>query len=173
MDIVDLDDSPWERLERDGTTIQRKQIGDRAGGEQLGCSCYRLPPGARSWPYHYHTGNEEALLVRSGTGQLRLDGDVHELTPGAYVAIPAGERGAHQISNDGDQPLEYLVFSTMQDPEVIVYPDSEKVGVFTGSAPGDRDHRDVTEYYRREDAVGYWTGETESGTDDGIEDDGD
>jgi uncharacterized cupin superfamily protein len=99
------------------------------------------------------------LFVQSGRGQLRLDGEHLQLESGDYVAMPADERGAHKVINDSDEPLRYLLFSTMNDPDVIVYPDSEKVGVFAGSAPGDHDQREFTEYYEREDAVGYWTGE--------------
>jgi hypothetical protein len=47
----------------------------------------------------------------------------------------------------------------MEDPDVTVYPDSGKVGVFAGSPPGGRDERTVEGYYRRADDVDYWDGE--------------
>jgi len=139
---------------------RRKQLGAAAGGDDIGCSLYELPPGERSWPYHYHTANEEALFVLSGTGTLRVDGETVPLRDRDYVAFPADRRGAHRVINDGDDTLVYLMVSTMDDPEVTVYPDSGKIGTFVGAPPGGRDERSLEGYYRREDAVDYWDGET-------------
>ncbi|RBI63807.1 cupin [halophilic archaeon] len=159
MARVNADDVEWTTLERGETRFRRKQLSQAAGGDDLGCSLYELPPGRRSWPYHYHTGNEEALFVLAGTGALRLDGETTPLAEGDYVALPADESGAHRVVNDSDEPLTYLMVSTMNDPDVLVYPDSEKVGVFAGSPPGGRETRTHHAYYRREDAVDYWSGE--------------
>jgi hypothetical protein len=38
--------------------------------------------------------------------------------------------------NESDAELSFLCVSTMNHPDVIEYPDSHKVGVFAGSAPG-------------------------------------
>lgn len=143
-------------LERGETRFERKQLGEAAGGDRLGCSLYELPPGRRSWPYHYHTGNEEAMFVLSGSGSLRLDGESVALAEGDYVALPADERGAHRVINDSDEPLSYLMVSTMREPDVTVYPDSGTFGVFVGSPPGGRGERPLHGYYRREDSVDYW-----------------
>lgn len=155
--LVDETDLDWTETDHDETGFRRKQLGAAAGGEELGCSLYELRPGQRSWPYHYHTGNEEALYVLSGTGILRLDGLTHEVQAGHYAALPADESGAHRMVNDGDELLRYLIMSTMNEPDVTVYPDTEKVGVFVGSAPGgDPDERPLHAYFRQGDAVGYW-----------------
>jgi len=155
-------DLEWQDVDHGNARYRRKRLGAADGGEQLGTSLYELPPGGASFPYHYHTGNEEALYVLAGTGTLRLDGDEHALEPGDYVALPADADGAHRMHNDGEEPLRYLLVSTMNEPDVMVYPDSEKVGVMAGRAPGgDRDGTDLNEYFRRADAVGYWDGEQE------------
>ncbi|WP_290810621.1 cupin domain-containing protein [Halovivax sp.] len=149
----------WETLERGGSEWKRKRLGAAAGGDEIGCSLYELPAEKRSWPYHYHAGNEEALFVLEGAGTLRLDGDELALESGDYVALPAGERGAHRVVNDSPGALRYLLLSTMNEPDVTVYPDSEKVGVFAGSPPGGDGERDVHGYYRLADGVDYWTDE--------------
>ncbi len=161
MGKVNADDVDWSTLEEGETSFKRKQLGDAAGGDRLGCSLYELPPGGRSWPYHYHAGNEEALFVLSGTGTLRLDGETVSLVEGDYVALPADERGAHRLINDSDEPLTYAAVSTMREPDVTVYPDSEKFGVFVGSPPGGRDVRTLHGYYRLDDSVDHWAGEDE------------
>ncbi|WP_135826102.1 cupin domain-containing protein [Halorussus ruber] len=159
MSKVNADDLDWSELERGETHFKRKQLGEAANSEKLGCSLYEIPPGKRSWPYHYHAGNEEAIFVRSGSGSLRLDGETVSLAAGDYVALPADESGGHRVVNDSDAPLSYLAVSTMEEPDVTVYPDSGKVGVFAGSPPGGREERSVEGYYRREDDVDYWDGE--------------
>ncbi|MFB6123199.1 MAG: cupin domain-containing protein [Haloferacaceae archaeon] len=159
MPPVNEDELDWTELDRGETRFRRKQLGEAAGGDRLGCSLYELPPGEKSWPYHYHTGNEEAIYVLAGTGTLRLDGDAHALRAGDYAALPADESGGHRVVNDADEPLRYLAVSTMDDPDVTVYPDSGKVGVFVGAPPGGRDERSLHGYYRRADAVDYWDGE--------------
>jgi len=152
-------DLEWTDLDERGMRVRRKQLGEAAGSEALGCSLYELPAGERSWPYHYHAANEEAIYVLSGSGTLRLDGETVPLRDGDYVALLADECGAHRVVNDGDEPLTYLVVSTMHDPDVTVYPDSGKFGVYVGSPPGGREERSLEGYYRVDDDVGYWHGE--------------
>jgi uncharacterized cupin superfamily protein len=162
MGIVDTDDLDWQDQERGETGFRRKQLSEAAAAEgdpDLGCSLYELPPGRRSWPYHYHEGNAEAMYVLDGEGQVRLDGERYRIEAGAYVPFPEGEAGAHRVINDADEPLRYLAVSTMRDPDVTVYPDSEKFGVYAGSPPGGREERTVSGYYRPGDGVDYWEGE--------------
>ncbi|WP_251342198.1 cupin domain-containing protein [Haloplanus halophilus] len=153
---ADLD---WDVTERDETSFRRKRLAAAAGGDRLGCSLYELPPGRKSWPFHFHAGNEEAIYVLAGTGHLRTDDGTEPLEPGDYAAFPVGPEGSHRVVNDGDEPLRYLALSTMNHPDVTVYPDSEKIGVYAGSAPGSDDSRTVSGYYRRDDDVDYWLDE--------------
>lgn len=156
---VNQDSLEWETAEQGSMKYRRKQLGDAADSDQLGCSLYELPAGSRSWPYHYHLGNEESLYVLSGSGTIRLDGDSSPLEAGDYVSLPADKRGAHRVINDGDEPLRYLAVSTMHEPDLTVYPDSEKVGVFGGAPPGSREERSLEGFFRLGDAVDYWHGE--------------
>jgi uncharacterized cupin superfamily protein len=159
MEPVNESDVEWTERDRGATRFRRKQLGEKAGSDQLGCSLYELPAGARSWPYHYHTANEEAIFVLSGAGTIRLDGDTFEIVEGDYVPLPANESGGHRVINDGDAPLRYLAVSTMHEPDVAVYPDSEKLGVFVGAPPGGRDDRSLYGFYRIDDDVDYWEDE--------------
>ena len=159
MEKVNAWDLEWTTTERGETEFRRKQLAAAAGGGEIGCSLYELPEGRRSWPYHYHTANDEALFVLEGDGTLRHDDESVSLAAGDYVALPAGEGGGHRVVNDSAGTLRYLAVSTMNEPDVTVYPDSEKIGVFVGSPPGGRDARSVHGYYRRDDAVDYWTDE--------------
>ena len=174
MPPVNERDVEWTETKREPTRFRRKHLSDAASGDddpELGCSLYELPPGARSWPYHYHAGNAEAMYVLAGTGRLRLDGEEHPIEAGDYVPFPSGPAGAHRVINDdsgdveataeGDagEPLRFLLFSAMDEPDVTVYPDSGKFGVYAGAPPGGREERSVSGYYRLDDDVDYWEGE--------------
>lgn len=159
MGLVNTDDIEWSEIDEGPMKVRRKQLGNAAGGKQLGCSLYELPSGHESWPYHYHTANEEALFVLDGDGILRLADDTYPLEEGDYVALPADATGGHKVINESDGPLRYLAFSTMNEPDVTVYPDSEKVGVFVGSPPGGNKKRSVHGYYFIDDDVDYMEGE--------------
>jgi len=50
-------------------------------------------------------------------------------------AFPAGEETAHQIINSSTRTLRYLCMSTMIEPELVKYPDTNKIGVVAGRAP--------------------------------------
>ena len=159
--VVSTGDLEWgEHSYGERFGFKRKQLGSAAGGEKLGCSLYEVPPGRRAWPHHYHLANEEAIYVLEGSGTLRIGEGEVEVSAGDYVALPAGEAGAHQISNTSDAPLCYLCFSTMVEPDVMVYPDSNKVGILGGAAPGGPKKRRTFSKFLRSDAeVGYYDGE--------------
>jgi uncharacterized cupin superfamily protein len=125
-------------------------VGRRLGGEHLGASLYELPPGARTFPYHYHSGNEEWLLVVDGKPTLRAPGGERELAPGDVVCFPRGPEGAHQLSNRSEHPVRVLLLSTLVTPDVVEYLDSGKVGA--RSAHGRWIFKSGTE-------VDYWEGE--------------
>ncbi|MDX1661172.1 MAG: hypothetical protein R3326_05230, partial [Gemmatimonadota bacterium] len=52
------------------------------------------------------------------------------------IACPPGTDSAHQILADGDDPEEFLAVSTMEEPEVVEYPDTGELRVLAGAPPG-------------------------------------
>lgn len=159
MRRANADEIEWTTTERGETMFKRKQLGEAAGGDDLGCSLYELPAGKRSWPYHYHTANEEAIYVLAGEGTLRCDGETATISAGDYVNFAADASGGHRIINDSEGPLRYLAVSTMTEPDVTVYPDSEKFGVYVDSPPGGREERTLEGYYEQDADVDYWDDE--------------
>lgn len=164
MDRVRDDDVEWRRYDRDDARFRRKELSNAATADEgtpdedpaIGCSLYAIEPGDRSWPYHYHTANAEALYVLDGSGTLHHSDGEAALREGDYVALPPDEDGAHRIVNDGDETLRYLAVSTMREPDVTVYPEMDKVGVFVGAPPGGRAERSLHGYYPNDADVGYW-----------------
>jgi uncharacterized cupin superfamily protein len=140
-----------------GFVRRRARVGRQAGAERLGASLYELEPGETAWPYHFHFGNEELLVVLRGRPHLRTPDGWRELSEGDVVAHPAGRRGAHQVTNRSDGPVRFLVVSEMVGPDVVVYPDTEKVAA-REAAPGALEPGEWR-VFRMSDAVDYWEGE--------------
>src|SRR4029078_6425205 len=117
---------------------------------------YRLMPGKKCFPYHCHYANEEAVFVLEGSGTVRIKDKMMPIKQGDYIVFPVGPEHAHQIINLSGEPLLFLCFSTMNHPDVVEYPDSGKVGVTAGAAPGsDPDRILLKTRFRKKDAVDY------------------
>ena len=135
-------------FEREGYGARRQHVGPLVGSERIGASVYELDEGQQTFPYHFHHGVEEWLLVLDGTPTLRAPGGKRALRWGDLVCFPSGPEGAHAVRGPG----RIVIFSTGRRPSVSVYPDSDKVGV---RGAGEEEHLD----FRRGDAVDYWEGE--------------
>jgi uncharacterized cupin superfamily protein len=118
----------------------------------LGGTIYELGPGQSNCPYHYEYGNEEWLVVLAGQVTVRTPSGDQAFEAGDVVCFAEGEAGAHKLTNTSEEPVRLLMLSTKRDPSVAVYPDSDKIGVWSGN---DRDKLMA----RRESNVDYWTGE--------------
>lgn len=124
----------------------------------LGCSAFKVQPGKRAFPRHAHLANDEAIYIVSGTGAMTVGAETAAVEAGDFIMLPRGEQHAHVLVNDGTEALVYLCMSTTILPEVVHYPDSDKLGVlgskdfWTSGEPG------VSGFYKP-NAVGYWDGE--------------
>jgi uncharacterized cupin superfamily protein len=108
------------------------RIGTQVGSKETGTSVYELPPGQAVCPYHYEYGEEEWLLVLAGRPTLRTPEGTEQLSPDDVVFFPKGPDGAHQIRNDTDETVRVLLWSQVIVPSATAYPDSDKVGIWTG-----------------------------------------
>jgi uncharacterized cupin superfamily protein len=123
-----------------------------AGLKSCCASIYEIPPLKSNYPYHYHMKNEEIFYIISGRGILETDEGLKTVSAGDMMLCPAGEKGAHKITNtSGTEKLVYIDFDTANMPEAVVYPHSGKIGVKTGAAKN--------EYYKRDTQVDYYTDE--------------
>ena len=129
------------------------RFGRDVGAADTGATLYELPPGEAVCPYHYEYGEEEWALVIEGTPSVRTPEGIERLEPNELVFFPKGPEGAHQIRNDGEAPARVLMWSTVVLPTASVYPDSGKVGIWTGNEEDDV-------MVRRESGVEYFEGET-------------
>ena len=119
---------------------------------ESGISVYELPPGQAVCPYHFEVGEEEWLLVLEGKPTLRHPDGSDRLEPWDVVFFEKGAAGAHGIGNETEETARVLMFSTVVIPTATVYPDSDKVGIWTGDPETDV-------LVRRESRVDYFDGE--------------
>jgi uncharacterized cupin superfamily protein len=143
--------------DRQGFRNRRSRLGRQAGAERLGASLYEVEPGNATFPYHYHLGNEELLVVLRGRPHVRTREGWRQLEEGDVVAFPVGEGGAHQIANRSEGVVRFLILSEMVGPDVVVYPDSKKIGA-SENAPGSSGDRRRWNF-RSRDSVDYWEDE--------------
>jgi uncharacterized cupin superfamily protein len=80
---------------------------------------------------------EEWLLAVSGRPSVRTPGGTEELEAFDIVFLPTGPDGAHQVRNDSDAPARVLMWSNVVFPTSTVYPDSDKLGVYTREGDDD------------------------------------
>ncbi|HEY7268002.1 MAG TPA: cupin domain-containing protein [Solirubrobacterales bacterium] len=128
------------------------RLGPMLGAKQLGATVYELSPGQAICPYHYEYAEEEWLVVLAGTPTVRHPEGAEVLDPWEVVCFPTGPEGAHLVRNETESPVRVLMFSSVVFPAVTVYPDSDKIGVWTGNKEDDL-------MARRSSGVDYFDGE--------------
>lgn len=129
------------------------RFGPLLGASELGATVYELPPGQAICPYHYEYAEEEWLLVLEGRPTLRHPEGEDVLAPWDVVCFPTGPQGAHGLRNETDQTVRVLMWSSVKYPAATVYPDSDKIGIWTGN-------RDDDLLVPRTSGVDYYAGET-------------
>jgi uncharacterized cupin superfamily protein len=130
--VINADEVSPRDMRRGKHNLHLRRLGGPAGSKALGAILTEIPPGAVSFPFHYHSGIEEAIYVVSGTGTSRIGEQRVPIRAGDWIACPPGPEHAHQMINDSDAPLVYLCVSTMALADVVVYPDSKKVAATAG-----------------------------------------
>jgi uncharacterized cupin superfamily protein len=154
--MANIDDPLFDELrEHPGFRSQRARISRQMGCERLGLSLWVLPPGEAAYPYHHHLGEEELVLVLAGRPSLRTPEGWRELEEGEVVAFLRGEDGGHQLVNRTEDTVRFLAFSTNGEPDIVVYPDSGKLGAFERLPAGGG----LRAMFRMTDTVDYHEGE--------------
>ena len=113
---------------------------------------YDIPPQKSNYPYHYHGANIEVFYITSGHGELRTEDGIRTINPGDMIICPPGKGSEHKLTNTSDsEVLSYIEFDTVNHPEVIKYPDSNKVGII--------DMNNENTFFKEEYKAKYYDGE--------------
>jgi quercetin dioxygenase-like cupin family protein len=96
----------------DGPEIEARFARKPIDSEHLGISLFRYAPGFTAKDGHHHKLQEEAYVVLSGSGRIRLDEEVVELrrwdvvrvSPEVVRGFEAGPDGLELIAIGADKP---------------------------------------------------------------------
>ena len=86
----------------------QKPIGDKVGFAKLGARYATLEPGAWSSQRHWHDGEDELLVMISGSAVLVEDDGETELRAGDIAAWPGGSRNGHHVINRSGEPCSFV-----------------------------------------------------------------
>jgi quercetin dioxygenase-like cupin family protein len=108
VNLKDVEDSAAER----GTDLEARFARKHLDSEHLGVSYFRYAPGFRSPIGHSHREQEEAYVVVAGSGLIRLDDEVVELSqwdvvrvsPSVVRGFEGGPEGLELIAIGADRP---------------------------------------------------------------------
>jgi uncharacterized cupin superfamily protein len=146
-------------MEKGKHRAKMRRLGAPAGSQLLGGNVTEVAPGSVSFPHHYHCATEEAIYVLRGTGVARIGDERVPVREGDWIAYPVGPEHAHQMINEGAEPLVYLcVSANVQKVDVVGYPDSKKVAASAGTF-----EKPIHRWISREgESLDYWEGEPDA-----------
>ena len=105
----------------DGRTKQA--LGDAGGLTQFGVNLVELQPGAASSQRHWHSHEDEFVMMVSGELVLVTDEGETLMRAGDCAAFPAGKPNGHHLVNRSWGPGVFLVVGSRVKNDIATYPD--------------------------------------------------
>ncbi|MEA1943570.1 MAG: cupin domain-containing protein [Pseudomonadota bacterium] len=100
-----------------------RRLGAAAGLTQFGVNLVRLEPGAWSSQRHWHTHEDEFVMMMEGEAVLVGEEGESVLRPGDCAGFPAGVENGHCLQNRSDRDCLFLVAGGRSDKDAAFYPD--------------------------------------------------
>lgn len=119
-----------------------RKLGRAGGLSQFGVNLSRLPPGAWSSQRHWHTDEDEFVMVVAGQLSLITNAGEEVLRAGDCAAFKAGDRdGHHLVNRSGEDALVLEVGTSDPVNDRCDYPDIDMI-----AGPDGYTRRDGTRY---------------------------
>jgi uncharacterized cupin superfamily protein len=116
---------PFDAPCNPATTIR---LGRAAGLQAFGVNLGRLPPGAWSSQRHWHTHEDEFVMVIEGEVVLVTDAGEEVLRAGDCAAFKAGDPDGHHLINRSDRDAVLLeIGNSVPGADRCVYPDIDMI----------------------------------------------
>lgn len=103
----------------------KRRLGDHGGLGNFGVNHVTLPPGCTSALRHWHTRQDEFVMVLSGELVLVTDAGEQVLGPGDCAAFPAGRADGHALVNRSGAAAMYLEVGDRTAGDEVDYPDHD------------------------------------------------
>ena len=101
----------------------RRRLGDAAGLTQFGVNRLELKPGVWSSQRHWHSKNEEFVMVLEGEVTLITDAGAEVLKAGDCAGFKAGDPDGHHLVNRSDAMAVVLEVGTSHADDAGEYND--------------------------------------------------
>ena len=101
----------------------KRALGDPFGLTQFGVNLVHLPPGCWSSQRHWHSHEDEFVLIVEGELVLVTDAGEQPMRPGMVAGFPAGRADGHHLINRSDRPATYLEIGSRREKDEVVYAD--------------------------------------------------
>lgn len=124
----------------------RQALAAAGGLTQFGVNMVELQPGAASSQRHWHTHEDEFVMVVSGELTLITDEGETLMRAGDCAAFPAGRPNGHHLVNRGWGNALFLAVGPNDPDDRAYYPDIDLV--YDAAIDG-YTHRDGTPYPKR------------------------
>lgn len=123
LEFLDDDTACYSTSGSDELLSIGSAVGKKLGLVKIGIHIETLLPGRRtSWP-HAESDEEEFGFVLEGQPDVWIDGTLHALKAGDFVAFPAGTGIAHTFINNSSSPAKLLVGGEAnKTTNKIIYP---------------------------------------------------
>ena len=125
----------------------KQALGDAGGLTQFGVNLVELKPGAASSQRHWHSHEDEFVMVVSGELTLVTDEGETLMRAGDCAAFPAGRANGHHLINRGWGNALFLCVGSRFQEDRALYPDIDLVHE---SKTDSYFHRDGTPYPKRD-----------------------
>jgi uncharacterized cupin superfamily protein len=107
-------------------------LGEAGGLTRFGVNLVTLAPGGLSSLRHWHSAEDEFVLVLDGALVLADDSGDARLEAGDATAHSAGIADGHHMRNESAAPVRFLVIGTRAARDVCTYPDVDLINVTEG-----------------------------------------
>lgn len=105
----------------------KRALGDALGLRNFGVNLVELGPGDWSSPRHWHSHEDEFVIVLDGELTLVTEAGAQVLGPGMAAGFPAGLEDGHHLINRGESTASYLEVGDRSCEDVARYPDIDLV----------------------------------------------
>jgi len=124
----------------------RQALGEAGGLSQFGVNLVELQPGAASSQRHWHTHEDEFVMIVSGELVLVTDEGETIMRAGDYAAFPGGKPNGHHLVNRSWGAGVFVCVGSHIQEDAVEYPD---VDLRYDGATDSYLHKDGTPYPKR------------------------
>ncbi|MES1176692.1 MAG: cupin domain-containing protein [Myxococcales bacterium] len=114
---------PKRFLKANGDTTLRQSQQVALGLTAFGANRVLLPPGAASSLRHYHTREDELVIVTAGEVVLLSNAGETPMQAGDIASFPMGVEDGHTFVNRSSEPAVIVAIGNNSEDDVWFYPD--------------------------------------------------